>query len=346
MQIMVNYYNRRIMNPLIYLASYDDLAQIAIDLMPHDFSVEGITDNNLLLMHWLHYWGNLHYTNHGQHEISEGLRKAPDFDPWCYICQFPDELKIFYDNFLNINLVCFNYIVFGRVNNFSKFPKIRYLIVGSGSNIKKWWQENKKYVIENNYRIIPMNNAWKIVGAENIFRWYVPNDFHCRGSVYPTDNELNTMREIALAASKNDVKYIKKNSSATPNYFIFRGQCDIRFQYKDTTNKSGTMFINTLFSLMSEIYPYRQCCEIYIIGSDFDYSDTRNTHFYSNVKGNKASNDPLRYGNKWLKDELENVYNISKKYNYKIFNYSSNPNTMLPFPKVAFHDTSLICNNR
>ena len=104
------------MNPLIYLASYDDLATIAMCTKPNDYAVPGIYDYNVLTMHWLQHWGNLHYTHYGQYEISQGLRKAPDFDPWCYIAGYPETKPIFWDqvnNTLNENAVCFTWIVYG-----------------------------------------------------------------------------------------------------------------------------------------------------------------------------------------------------------------------------------------
>jgi len=95
------------MNPLIYLASYSDLAHIALMSKPLEY-------NTYELMQWLKQWGNLHYTYHGQYEIAQGLRKQPDFDPWTYIATYPQTKHQFWENdTLNEDLACFSWIVYG-----------------------------------------------------------------------------------------------------------------------------------------------------------------------------------------------------------------------------------------
>ena len=112
------------MNPLVYLASYDDLAQIAINSKPTNYAIPDVSDPNILLMRWLQHWGNLHYTHHGQYEIAQGLRKKPDFDPWCYIAGYPETKQMFWQNgTLNEDMACFAWIIYGRVNNLHKNPK-------------------------------------------------------------------------------------------------------------------------------------------------------------------------------------------------------------------------------
>lgn len=128
------------MNPLIYLASYDDLAQIAISSKPNNYVINGISDPNILLLYWLKHWGNLHYINHGQLEIAQGLRKKPDFDPWCYIAGYPQIKQMVWQNdTLNEDQACFLWIVSGRINNLQKhkFPhSISKLILNwSGKSI-------------------------------------------------------------------------------------------------------------------------------------------------------------------------------------------------------------------
>ena len=316
------------MNLLVYLASYDDLAQIAIDSKPIEYVVPHITHPDSLMMHWLQSWAGVHYMHTGIYEIANGVRKQPDFDPWCYISQFPDQLHHFFDGQLNIDLVCFHYIMYGRLQNLSKDPKIKYIIVGSGHGVKEWWAENKDKLIRSNFRIIPINNAWSLIGAEHIFRWYVPSDFYAKGSIHPSDAELNSMREICLAASTNDVSYLRRNSKAVPRFYRQLSECPVVFEYKQ--RKSGTMFMNTMFSILHETFPFRKNVEIYIIGSDFDYNNT-NTHFYSDVKNNKASNDPMRYGKEWLTSELAHLDSYVKTYNYNVYNLSKNPKSLLPF---------------
>ena len=210
---------------------------------------------------------------------------------------------------------------------------IKYLIVGSGSDMKAWWEKNKQKIITEKYRIIPMNNAWSLVGASNIYRWYVPSDFYARGSIHPTETEINSMREISLATAEANMKatLIRRDSKAEPTYYKSKGTCPVRFKYKNRRKgQSGTMFINTSFSLMADIYDNRRNSEVYLIGTDFDYTNNE-SHFYSDMKYNKAANDPMRYGKEWLEKELDNLNNYAIKYGYSIYNISHNINTLLPF---------------
>lgn len=139
------------MNPLVYLASYDDLAQIAINSKPVQYVVPGISDPNILLMHWLRHWGKLHYDYHGQYEIAHGLRKKPDFDPWCYIAGYPETKNMFWDvqnDTLNEDLACLGWILYGRIHNLVKCTfshKISNLILN--------WCNKNIYILGNSIEL-------------------------------------------------------------------------------------------------------------------------------------------------------------------------------------------------
>jgi hypothetical protein len=214
--------------------------------------------------------------------------------------------------------------------------KNNYLIVGSGFGVDKWWYKNKEYILKNKYRIIPINNAWKLVGVENIYIWMVPSDYYCRGTFAITDKEIESINAINIfSPNPEKAEALRSGSKAkvnTPQPICENYPKDLQYFYKP---KSGTMFVNTMLSLFRRFYEQRHESFFYIIGSDFDYSKKNSTHWYSNIKGNKAAKDPLRHGKDWLKQELAHLKLMSDKYEYKVYNYSTNINTLLSFKQVV-----------
>jgi len=116
------------MNTFAILASYGDLADIAIHSRPLEWNPE-VTDPNMNLYTWLEHWCAVAvgpwYETHGKLEIAHGYRAPPDFDPWCYVACYPECLAHFWDavnQTLNENLVCFAWIVHGRHSGLAKNP--------------------------------------------------------------------------------------------------------------------------------------------------------------------------------------------------------------------------------
>lgn len=212
----------------------------------------------------------------------------------------------------------------------------KYLVVGSGSGVDSWWSENKQQIIREKWKIIPINNAWKLIGTENIHLWMVPLDYYCRGSFVISDEEIESINMILISGppENSPASVLRSDSQATirrPNDDEARFPDDI--EYVDLNGKSGTMFVNAIIYLMKILYTRRHEVDICIVGSDFDYSQTDNTHWYSDIPGNRAEDDPMRYGLEWLVGELNNLKHLKDKYQYNIYNYSDNPNTLLPFDK-------------
>jgi hypothetical protein len=236
------------MNSLVYLASYDDLANFAINSKPAFYTVTGVNNPSLILMHWLKYWGNLHYIHQGQFEIAQGLRKKPDFDPWCYIAGYPATKDLFWLNgTLNEDLVCFAWIVFGRINGLNKNTDIVKesaitFLMGQNAfidtNVKYYLGNvaNVKYKYKNlNYNTILNYTKNSDVYSKEIVHFFCVSDrfLFAAGDVqsefqYPTITKsrpvnviinknvlllLNKCRHYnSLNDVKNDIPFRKKNA--------------------------------------------------------------------------------------------------------------------------------------
>lgn len=315
------------LNSLIYLSSRIDLANRVMNSRPPNWN-PAIVDNYENMKSWI-----THCIHTNLHESHNYIPDIYDFNPWFYIAQFTDNLLHFWDfstNTLNYKDVCFYWLFYSRFK-YPPYTHYKYIIVGSGhSNVSL-------HNLPANIRVIPINNAWTLCDISSIYRWHVASDYYLLGTIHPTIDEVLSIREIALSASVLNPTFIcEKYENLQLSYYKHLHECPIDIFYKNKDNSyTGTMLINTLHILMKDIYKYKQLCEIYIIGSDFDYSN-KLTHFYSHIEDNKASNDPLRYGKEWLIDELNHVNSIAKLHNYKIFNASNNPNSLLPFTFKSF----------
>ena len=214
-----------------------------------------------------------------------------------------------------------------------------YLIVGSAPYVSRWWAINSKEVVESKLKVCPINNAWSIIGAENIHRWFVPNDFYATGTVIPTDGVIESIREICGVDSAGAIRrdsqakinaYKGKTSGQNPPPDLKR--CFESHLRPRSSENTGTMFVNAMRVTMNHAYENRENIGIYIIGSDFDYTD--GCHFYENHPGYKGSKDPLRYGLEYLQSELQALKSVCDEFGYNIYNLSNSKNTLLPFVQI------------
>ena len=75
----------------------------------------------------------------------------------------------------------------------------KYLLVGSAPYARDYWEEKKKFYLEQGYMILAFNNSWKIV-YDHVSEWFIADDFfgskvtgiQC-GTVVPTDEEISKM---------------------------------------------------------------------------------------------------------------------------------------------------------
>jgi hypothetical protein len=169
------------------------------------------------------------------------------------------------------------------------------LIIGSGSNSKKWYETNfEKLSVFNEIHAI--NHA--CVFMKKPFIQHMSTDFKKNDSI-PVE-EWNQHKRLII-------KKVCGNSTKEP--------LRLMLQYAE-----GSMFLEACCHVFNV---NKFDCKIFCIGCDFDYSGD-STHFYG-----KGGKDPLRVGKEKLLINLEILGKLGV-----FFNLSDNPNSLLPFEKV------------
>ena len=169
------------------------------------------------------------------------------------------------------------------------------LIIGSGSNSKKWYETNfEKLSVFNEIHAI--NHACAFM--KKPFIQHMSTDFKKNDSI-PVE-EWNQHKRLII-------KKVCGNSTKEP--------LRLMLQYAE-----GSMFLEACCHVFNV---NKFDCKIFCIGCDFDYSGD-STHFYG-----KGGKDPLRVGKEKLLINLEILGKLGV-----FFNLSDNPNSLLPFEKV------------
>ena len=146
--------------PLHYLASYSDLAQIAVSFQPPEWLPANwncMMDAALVQFEWLKHIGTIHYYNGGLLEISSGKRPCNIFDPWAYAAEYSNVKEACWDGqILNEDLVCYFKIVLQYPNSpkdhkhawlhFYKLPPECVVLSAENSNLNSMLQSRLKYI--------------------------------------------------------------------------------------------------------------------------------------------------------------------------------------------------------
>lgn len=244
---------------------------------------------------------------------------------------------------------------------------MKYLIVGSGHYMMEWWMKNKFYFNshKDEWMIFVINNAWWLLLSQEKYTgnwvWALPNDFYARGTLLPSDEQILSIPNVMIYSGKEkkpDVKILRRDcklDNGKVNWFDFK--CSDKAGdtgdagYIDKEGKSGTMFLNVAWDLLYQCDKNKD--SIYIIGNDMIYNKGTGpgnipmNHYYTPIQKDlnrirkkadqqpsKASDDPLRYGEKWIENELQHLYDTAYKRDIRIYNLSTYQ-TRLPFDKVA-----------
>jgi len=243
-----------------------------------------------------------------------------------------------------------------------------YLIVGSAPYVSDWWNLNGEHILKSSLKLCPMNNAWSIIGPENTHCWFTARDFFATGTLIPTDEQMIKMayiRGISKATDVNPNSKLVYLEDISPNiqeaaylHGMSRGKelemmrlgwreasraykrnlmefiLKVNPDRKEITDGdfSGTTFLNVASSLIWAASNKEEELRIYVIGSDFDYGN--GNHFYEDNPEYKGTQDPLRFGEEWLTHCLLGLTEKAARFNTSFFNLSSNPDSLLPFPKV------------
>ena len=161
------------MNPLLYLASRKQIAEIAMKHDKLNWKAPDNLDEPFITIEWLKYFGGLHYDLCGRFEEPFDI-----FEPNAYIAGYPGTIHGFWDSnskSLNYDLVYFAYIVYGIPNNLEKnlfsipsdiaynhlhicslIQNKRILVFGNSPSFPK---ETQNFIIRENDVVVRFNKA-------------------------------------------------------------------------------------------------------------------------------------------------------------------------------------------
>ena len=189
---------------------------------------------------------------------------------------------------------------------------MKCVILGSAPYMKKWCEDNLKWFVDNDYKIITFNNSWKLVkDIKLISEWHRSTDHGIKGTFLPTKEETTCFKtNLHTCEMAHKMKISEK-------YLKYNG---------------GTMFLNIMYYILVEKMYY----EVVVIGCDMIYTKQGDT-FYSDLSANKARNDPLnKYGDTGLNNELEHCRKQYQQHNVKLYN-ASNYESRLTFDRFTDH---------
>jgi hypothetical protein len=147
-----------------------------------------------------------------------------------------------------------------------------FLVLGSAPGVVEWWEQRARQF--DGWAVCPINNAWRVIGPEQIHTWFRSTDFSAIGAVQPGEDDM-------AALAPKIVEYF----------------CETPCSY-DKQGGSGTMLAGALCHLLNAEHPAR----VRVVGSDFQYNGGTTTHFYG-----AGTPDPLRYGEAWLVGVMQQI---------------------------------------
>lgn len=195
---------------------------------------------------------------------------------------------------------------------------MKYIIFGSAWYVEDWFDKNYLIINENHYEsicLVAINNAAKVVTKHRkLHLWYQSTDFLM--IKYYND------RTFDIHEYFNYYKF--GHSTVITGDFLFS-------PYKYDNSNSGTMILNVCYDLLNKCIVRNEKINIGVIGSDLIYN-TSKTHFY-----NGGNNDPLRFGQQYLEENLSKLNTDFKSSGNTIYNLSEELHSLLPFEKISLN---------
>jgi lipopolysaccharide biosynthesis glycosyltransferase len=198
-----------------------------------------------------------------------------------------------------------------------------YVLLGSAPHVKDYWEQNKKYYLQNGYKVLAINNAWYI-DTKNLTEWFHPDDFWKLGTHIPNENDLKQFKETPMPRSRVE-------------------------GYKDNNKGRGTMLLNVIYIMHNRYNKLNKKLNLVVIGSDFQYSKDKQFFYGKTKKQNpvvqklldKNNNhlvginaDPLRFGTNWIMNELYNAKEMYHSNGFQIQVDTPLEKTLLPFKHI------------
>jgi len=188
---------------------------------------------------------------------------------------------------------------------------IKYLLLGSAPYVTEYYEKRKERYRD--WLKLAVNNAWKVCYPD-ISEWFIADDF-----LKPSPN--TGIHSGTLIPDREQ----KENICITPMPIV---------RIPGYVNKTGScMILNVMYILYNRFRTSKERFMLSVMGSDFIY-DKNNPAFYGTAKENSAVQallkfnnpdyagiqaDPLRFGDKWLTDELNNIMIIYGNKGYPLF---------------------------
>lgn len=187
--------------------------------------------------------------------------------------------------------------------HFKKKENMRkILVIGSAPYIVRWYNKHRSVLLRDGYTICAINNAWA-VSREDTQVWFHSTDF------FTLDNTV-----------KPD---IKKDMLKTWEITHYKAE-----PYWYDKQESGTMILNVLAHILNELVTNKVKGDVFIAGCDLNYNNVIN-HFYCN-----GQNDPMRFGEDYLVNELIKMGNNYEHEGIGIYNVGGREDSLLPFKRI------------
>lgn len=188
----------------------------------------------------------------------------------------------------------------------------KFLVMGSAPYMNDWVQNHLQWFMDKGFRILPMNNAFKLISPSLINEWHKPGDYVEYGSFPIVEDECKQMESVVTHCNDNF------------GYWHL---------YKENRG-GGTMLFNTLYYLLQK---YDDPITVVVVGVDMIYNQQGDT-FYSHMPTSKAKNDPVnKYNDKQLSEELQHIQKLYQEKQHTLLNASEQKETRLPFHKFIEH---------
>ena len=191
--------------------------------------------------------------------------------------------------------------------------KRKLLILGSAPYMKEWVTKNLQWFMDNNYEIVTFNNSWKLISDITKVTWHSSLDHWNAGTYVPSDLDILRFKNYKIHSDFDESTILYKQSNST-------------------------MFFNVLYHYIYDAYVNKSPLHIVVIGCDMIYSKDKDT-FYSDIKGNKATSDPInRLGVVNLDKECKHSFMVSQLHHVELYN-ASEKKSRLPYPRFTNHLT-------
>lgn len=178
----------------------------------------------------------------------------------------------------------------------------KILLLGSAPYIGEWYERKGASYRASGYLICPINNAWSVC-QNHIHTWYRSEDyFYIPATMKPSNEQRESWNEVVEMLD-------------FPFYYQKRGG-------------GGTILLNVLCHLMNAAFSTKTGLWLSLAGCDLIYKGSGKDWFYG-----KGTPDPMRLGEKRLRDILIMLKELAEKFDCVIANAGGQEETLLPFAR-------------